>query len=915
MRVLTVIILVSFWLSPGTLSAADRSHRPDYSAEVAPILVKYCVACHNAEDREGQLSLESYSDLQHGGERGPAILPGLSQSSRLIRVLTGQTEPAMPPDDNEQPSVKEISLLAAWIDAGAEGPNGTNPARYAFRIPKVTPATDARSPITSLGWSFDGKLLAAARFGRVDVLSSLDEPAVQTFSEHPGKVNMARFTRDGVHLITASGITGLYGEARIWNVADGSMTRRLQGHRDILFAAIPSPDGMTVATSSYDRTIILWNVEPGQPIRTLKGHNGAVYDVAFSPDGSVLASASGDETVKLWHVETGRRLDTLSQPGEEQFAVAFSPDGKHIVAAGADNRIRVWLFLSRDRPRINPLAYSRFAHEGPIVQLVFSPDGRFLASSSENRMVKLWDTQTFTEILSYDLQPDVPAALAITPDSETLVVGRLDGSVQHYRLDKKGHAPPSTQATSSAASVEYNRETAERVVEQEPNDALETANVLSAPGSAEGRIDVAGGERATDADLYRFASGAGNQWLIQIKAAQDKSPLDSKLEILDANGQPVLRVLLQAVRDSYLNFSDISSSEAKSVRIHNWEEMELNDLLYMEGEIMKLFRAPQGPDSGFSVYSDGAMRYGFFDTTPTAHAMDVPCYIVRPLTPGVRGIPNGLPIFPIYYENDDDSRRRFGRDSSLTFTAPLEGIYFVRVTDVRGASGEEYKYQLTVRPIRPDFSVRLIDENPEIPAGSGKRFELAAERIDGFNEEIKVDISNLPPGISATTPLLIQAGHERAFGSLYAEKDALQSELENEARPEISATAMVGNEKVTKPVDSFGQIKLVERPNVFVHVTPKVLTVEPGHAVVATIRVERNEFDERVTFDARNLPHGVIVDNIGLNGILIPENKTERTIFIKAEKWVPETSRPFFLESKVGSNPTSRPVMLHIRNK
>ena len=59
------------------------------------------------------------------------------------------------------------------------------------------------------------------------------------------------------------------------------------------------------------------------------------------------------------------------------------------------------------------------------------------------------------------------------------------------------------------------------------------------------------------------------------------------------------------------------------------------------------------------------------------------------------------------------------------------------------------------------------------------------------------------------------------------------------------------------------------------------------------MRVERNGFKDRVQFDVDNLPHGVIVDNIGLNGVLIPEGQTERQIFLKAAPWVPETSRPF----------------------
>jgi hypothetical protein len=77
--------------------------------------------------------------------------------------------------------------------------------------------------------------------------------------------------------------------------------------------------------------------------------------------------------------------------------------------------------------------------------------------------------------------------------------------------------------------------------------------------------------------------------------------------------------------------------------------------------------------------------------------------------------------------------------------------------------------------------------------------------------------------------------------------------------------------------------------------------------------VERNGFDDRIQFDVRNLPHGVIVDNIGLNGVLIPAGQSERQIFLTAEKWIPETSRPFHAIAQAEGNQASRPLMLQVK--
>src|SRR5207247_2854899 len=129
----------------------------------------------------------------------------------------------------------------------------------------------------------------------------------------------------------------------------------------------------------------LWDLQTGKETKTFSGHNGCVYDLAFRPDGKILASASADRTVKLWDVLSGERRETFSQPLKELYAVAFSPDGRHVVAGGADNRIRVWQVSESAAETTNPILHSKFAHEGAILNLVFSSDGQTLLSSSDDR--------------------------------------------------------------------------------------------------------------------------------------------------------------------------------------------------------------------------------------------------------------------------------------------------------------------------------------------------------------------------------------------------------------------------------------------------------------------------------------------------------------------------------------------------
>ncbi|MEO8497659.1 MAG: WD40 repeat domain-containing protein, partial [Planctomycetota bacterium] len=713
------------------------------------------------------------------------------------------------------------------------------------------------------------------------------------------------------------------------NVADGKLLREFQGHRDTMYDAELSPDGKILATCSYDRKVILWDAETGESLRTLEGHNDAIYDVAFSPDGTVLATASGDETAKLWLVSNGERLDTLHQPQAEQYVVAFSPDGKYVLAGGADNRIRVWQFVSKTERVINPLVYARFAHEGAIVALTFSPDGKTLISAAADRTMKSWETASYTETHLYERQPDEATGLAIAPFAKLLLVGRADGTLGRYEIvtNSAQSLNSTVQVVASAAMQTGDMSEAKDV---EPNDTPAEATPIVAPAKISGIIHANREGQTIDADLYRFTAKAGDEWMIEVNAARQKSPLDSRVEVLDADGQPVPRVLLQAVRDSYFTFRGKDSNTSDDYRVHNWQEMELNQFLYADGEVVKLWHYPRGPDSGYQVYPGRGNRFAYFDTTPMSHALQAPCYIVEPHPPGTELIPNGLPVFPIYYENDDESRRKFGSDSLLSFTAPHDGEYLVRITDARSFSGEDYKYELFVRPRMPSFNVTLSGDNPTVNAGSGKEFTVSVDRIDGFEGEIRVDLEGVPPGFRVTTPLIIEEGQTQSLGTINALADAPQPTPENAKATQATATAMIRGQEVKKDVNNLGEIKLAEKPKILLKLlaanaeaaeptpdAPLELTVAPGETITARVRVERNGFEGSVAVgkaDAgRNMPHGVYVDNIGLNGLLIVEGQNERTFFITASKMAAETTRMFYLRADAEGNQTSWPVILHIR--
>ncbi|KAH7918640.1 WD40 repeat-like protein [Leucogyrophana mollusca] len=160
-----------------------------------------------------------------------------------------------------------------------------------------------------------------------------------------------------------------------------------------------------------------------RPTKVFKGQKW-VNSVAYFPDGQRIASGSNDKTIVIWNVESGRQDGQPIRHDSSVGCIAVSPDGRRIASGMQEGGLVIWDVLTRE-----------VVHElkgGGVHRLVFSPDGRWIATAptADERMICLWDADTGRpgrEPLECD---GSVFCVAFSPDGSRIAAGFGGGSFQ-----------------------------------------------------------------------------------------------------------------------------------------------------------------------------------------------------------------------------------------------------------------------------------------------------------------------------------------------------------------------------------------------------------------------------------------------------------------------------------------------------
>lgn len=425
-------------LAQQTEAALRRSGQwVSFTDQIAPLLQRSCVVCHNPRQSHGRYNLVSYAALLVAGDSGEAIVPGDPDQSLLLQLI----EDGSMPVDGEPFSDDEIQLVRRWIHSGARiETDADSHAPLARLVPRpAQPAAPlvypVAPPVTAIAWSPDGQRLASSGYHEVLIWQLGEGEAapelVARWDDLPERVLGLDFDPQGNRLAVASGTPGRWGEVRLLDANSGVCLADLCTADDCFRDVVFSPDGHRIAAAASDGSIVILTEQSADSdsqsqthwsLGRLEFHSDWVTSVNWSDDGQLLVSSSRDKTNKVFDWQQRRPLVTFTAHEQMPIGAYFAADGKQLISGGEDRKVRRWTLADAKQQKHITTASS------PLSGLIAWGDNQVLSISADRR-VRIHDLESGESLASLETAEAWLTALRASPDGQRIAFGSHAGTI------------------------------------------------------------------------------------------------------------------------------------------------------------------------------------------------------------------------------------------------------------------------------------------------------------------------------------------------------------------------------------------------------------------------------------------------------------------------------------------------------